>query len=65
MLKKIAERFKRKNKREPTFWFDKTCIDQNNLVDGLKALPINVMACHKMLVLCGPTYPTVSYWRAW
>lgn len=27
------------------------CIDQNNISDGLKVLPINVMACKKMLVL--------------
>ena len=40
------------------------CIDQDNIKDGLKVLPINVMACKKMLVLCGPTYPT-RLWCAW
>ena len=40
------------------------CIDQNAIQDGLKVLPVNVMACRKMLVLCGPTYPT-RLWCAW
>lgn len=34
-----------------------TCINQLDIGDSLKVLPINVMACKKMLVLCGPTYP--------
>ena len=46
------------------FWLDKVCIDQNNIGDGLKVLPVNVMACKKMLVLCGPTY-TQRLWCAW
>eukprot|EP00622_Pseudochattonella_farcimen_P002489 FR737417.1.p1 GENE.FR737417.1~~FR737417.1.p1 ORF type:complete len:380 (+),score=42.96 FR737417.1:36-1142(+) len=50
--------------REPTFWLDKVCIDQANISDGLKVLPINVMACKQMLVLCGPTYPQ-RLWCAW
>ena len=32
------------------------CIDQNNIVDGLKVLPIIVMSCRHMLIMCGPTY---------
>ena len=27
----------------PIFWLDKACIDQENLRDGLRALPINIM----------------------
>mmetsp|Transcript_20888 Transcript_20888/g.48473 ORF Transcript_20888/g.48473 Transcript_20888/m.48473 type:complete len:1207 (-) Transcript_20888:343-3963(-) len=50
--------------REPTFWLDKVCIDQDNIGDGLKVLPVNVMACKRMLVLCGPSYPT-RLWCAW
>ena len=52
----MAHRFKARHRREPTFWLDKVCIDQDNIADGLKVLSINVMACRKMLVLCGPTY---------
>ena len=43
---------------------DKVCIDQNNIRDGLKVLPVNVMACNKMLVLCGETY-VQRLWCAW
>ena len=39
---------------------DKVCIDQSNIGDGLKVLPVNVMACRRMLVLCGPTYTQVG-----
>ena len=56
-LQNLAAEFKRVHRREPTFWFDKVCIDQNRITDGLKVLPINIMACSKMLVLCGQTYP--------
>jgi len=60
----LVEAFKRRHGREPTFWFDKTCIDQANIADGLKVLPINVMACNKMLILCGPTYAD-RLWCVW
>ena len=43
-------------RRHPTFWLDKVCIDQDNIIDGLKVLPINVTASHRMLVLCGKSY---------
>ena len=52
-LCKLAAQFKRRHRRDPTFWLDKVCIDQDNISDGLKVLPINVMACRKMLVLAG------------
>jgi hypothetical protein len=60
----LCSSFRAKHGRDPTFWLDKVCIDQDNIADGLKVLPINVMACKKMLVLCGPTYPT-RLWCAW
>ena len=63
-LSKLCESFKHRQGRFPTFWLDKVCIDQQNIGGGLKALPINVMACRKMLVLVGPTYPT-RLWCAW
>ena len=40
------------------------CIDQTNIKDGLKALPINIMACDNMLVLAGETYST-RLWCVW
>jgi len=57
-LSELADLHYSKYNRYPTFWFDKVCIDQNNIGVGLKVLPINVMACRWMLILCGDTYPT-------
>ena len=64
MLSNLANNFQREKGRFPTFWLDKVCIDQNKIKDGLKVLPINVMACKKMLVLCGHTYAS-RLWCAW
>jgi len=63
-LTEFVNDFIHKYGREPTFWLDKVCIDQDNIGDGLKVLPVNVMACKRMLVLCGPSYPT-RLWCAW
>ena len=63
-LKEVAESYKILNKRYPTFWFDKVCFDQDNLSDGLKVLPINVMMCDKVLVLCGAKYAG-RLWCIW
>lgn len=63
-LKSIAEAFHVTHKRWPTFWFDKVCFDQNNLNAGLKVLPINIMSCETVLVLCGPNYPS-RLWCIW
>lgn len=63
-LTEVAEFFRSKHARWPTLWLDKTCIDQKFLSDGLLALPIYVMMCSEMLVLCGSTYPT-RLWCCW
>ena len=63
-IQRVAEDFKAKNKRYPTFWLDKTCIDQKNITDSLKVLPVYVMSSKKMLILCGPTYPS-RLWCVW
>ena len=47
-----------------TFWFDKACIRQDNIGDGLRVLPINLAACTKMLVVIGGTYAT-RLWCVW
>ena len=41
----------------PTFLLDRTCIDQRNIRDGLRNLPVNVMACKQVLVIWVATYP--------
>jgi len=53
-----------KHGRFPTFWLDKCCVDQKNIGDSLKVLPVFVMASKKMLVLAGPSYPT-RLWCVW
>ncbi|CAK9032237.1 unnamed protein product, partial [Durusdinium trenchii] len=53
-----------RNGRYPTFWVDKFCIDQRELADGLRVLPVNVMSCRSVLCLCGKTFPT-RLWCAW
>ena len=63
-LQLVATDFISQHKRKPTFWLDKACIDQYNVEDGLAVLPLNVMACEKMLILCGNTYPE-RLWCAW
>lgn len=64
LLTGVADRFRKRLGRYPTFWLDKVCVDQNNIADGLRVLPIYVVACSQMLVLCGPTYPE-RLWCAW
>ena len=49
-------KFQKSAHRMPTYWFDKCCIDQDNITDGLRVLIVNVQACKKVLVVCGPTY---------
>eukprot|EP00929_Paragymnodinium_shiwhaense_P087190 TRINITY_DN47462_c0_g1_i1.p1 TRINITY_DN47462_c0_g1~~TRINITY_DN47462_c0_g1_i1.p1 ORF type:complete len:990 (-),score=78.16 TRINITY_DN47462_c0_g1_i1:56-3025(-) len=63
-LEEVAVDFERRQGRSPTFWLDKVCIDQRHIADGLKVLPVNVMACRQVLVLCGDTYPD-RLWCIW
>ncbi|OLP97814.1 hypothetical protein AK812_SmicGene19795 [Symbiodinium microadriaticum] len=44
-LQLVAEMFYAQHGRYPTFWVDKFCIDQRDVADGLRVLPVNVMAC--------------------
>uniref|UniRef100_A0A7S2HSR9 TIR domain-containing protein n=1 Tax=Zooxanthella nutricula TaxID=1333877 RepID=A0A7S2HSR9_9DINO len=50
--------FVAQNGREPRIWLDKYCVDQNNIDDDLRCLPIFLSGCKRMVVLCGPTYLT-------
>merc|ERR1712224_104963 len=42
--------------REPKVWLDKACIDQGNIQQDLRCLPMFLNGCRKMVVLCGVTY---------
>jgi hypothetical protein len=63
-LVEIATDFHLSHGRYPTFWLDKVCIDQSRINDCLKVLPVNVMACHRLLALCGHTYMD-RLWCVW
>ena len=63
-LEEFAAKFKKDKGYSPTFWLDTACIDQSNIGNGLKVLPINIMACSQMLVLCGDTYCD-RLWCVW
>ncbi|CAE7479733.1 unnamed protein product [Symbiodinium sp. KB8] len=49
-LQLVAEMFYAQHGRYPTFWVDKFCIDQRDVADGLRVLPVNVMACRKAIL---------------
>jgi hypothetical protein len=48
--------FERENGRDAKCWLDEIIINQGNIEDSLKCLPVYLMACKKVLVLCGDTY---------
>jgi len=56
-LENLVASFRQKHGRFPTFWLDVVCISQDNIGDGLAVLPVNVMACHRILALAGSSYP--------
>ena len=62
-LETCSVNFLGQNKREPTLWLDRFCINQKSL-DGVALLPVNVLACEKFLILLGPTYLT-RLWCLW
>ena len=56
VLQEEAEAFRQLKGRWPVLWLDKVCIDQQNIQQSLKCLPVYLMACNAMLVLGGKTY---------
>merc|ERR1712232_804847 len=56
-LSRWARHFRCSEGRFPTLWLDICCIDQETVQDGLRALPVNVMACKRFLALWGKSYP--------
>lgn len=55
-LQSWAREFEEHNGREPHIWFDKACIDQDDIQRSLLGLPIFVSGCSSFVVLAGPTY---------
>lgn len=57
-LRKWNEGFSRSKGRDAVVWFDRCCVDQRNIAENLRALPVYIPACRELLVLAGPTYWT-------
>lgn len=55
-LQSWAREFEAANGREPRIWFDKACIDQNDIERSLLGLPIFVTGCSSFVILAGPKY---------
>ena len=64
IMQQVAATFMQKHQHEPSFWLDKACIDQENLADDLRVLPVSVMACNVVLATCGSTY-VHRLWCIW
>merc|ERR1712151_1211649 len=55
-LQEWSATFAKENGHDPTLWFDRVCVDQSRIEIDLRCLPIFLMGCRRLLVLCGPTY---------
>lgn len=55
-LEAWRQRFLIDRRREPRVWFDKFCIDQDNIENSLAALPIYLAGSEKLVVCYGKTY---------
>jgi len=57
VLQKWRDTFKAENAgTEPTLWIDKYSINQNKIADSLACLPVYLVGCQKLVILCGTTY---------
>ena len=63
-VKLIADRFEEENGFEPTLWIDKYCIDQDQIGESLRYLPVYVAASNMVVLLIGPTYLS-RLWCLW
>jgi len=55
-LKAWASTFEDRHGRTPRLWFDKACLDQDDITRALPCLPIFIAGCRSLLILAGPTY---------
>ena len=63
-MQQVVGAFMQRHHFEPPFWLDKACVDQENIADGLRTLPVSVMACNIVLATCGSTCVNraASFW---
>ena len=55
-LQAWAATFEGEQRRAPSIWLDKACIDQTKIDENLACLPVYLAGCQELLVLAGPTY---------
>merc|ERR1719326_1936597 len=55
-LRRVAREFAAEHGREPVMWIDKWCIDQENIGEILRYLPIFLMASQACVVLLGAVH---------
>jgi len=55
-LQAWAATFQGEQRRAPSIWLDKACIDQTKIDENLACLPVYLAGCQELLVLAGPTY---------
>ena len=64
-MQQVVAAVMQRHHHELPFWLDKACVGQENIADGLRTLPVSVMACNSFLAICGSTYvsspPTVMH----
>ena len=51
-----AKEFEEEHSREPLYWLDKACIDQQDIDDSLACLPVFLSGCQTLFAVVGPTY---------
>ena len=49
IMQQVVAAFMQWHHFDPSCWLDKACIDQENIADGLRILPVSVMACKHCL----------------
>jgi len=63
-LQEEAALFKVEHGRYPVLWLDKVCINQEQIQESLKCLPVYLLACNAMMVLGGESY-LKRLWCVW
>lgn len=58
VLSDLANKFKARKGRFPTFWIDRFCIDESNIENCIVHIPFFIGACRRMIVLSSETYFT-------
>ena len=57
-ITKFTTEFEASMGRQPTYWLDIACVDEQRIGDSLAALPIYLAGCQQLLCLFGPTFPS-------